>query len=71
MQPKERAWKNREKQHEDILYDLSNATQSLIPVIERRQQEVRRQVLLRHREEEEAKYENKEYLKAYFDEMRS
>ena len=38
--------------------------------MEKRQQELRRQVLLKHREEEDKKFENKDYLRAYFTEMR-
>ena len=60
----------RDKQHEDILHELTNVTQALIPAMEKRQQEIRRQALIRHREEEEKKFEDKTYLKNYFNEMR-
>ena len=38
--------------------------------MERRQKELRRQALVKHREEEERKFEDKEYLKSYFAQMR-
>ena len=62
--------KDKEKQREDVLHELTNVAQTLLPAMERRQQEVRRQALIRHREEEEKKFEDKDYLKAYFNEMR-
>lgn len=58
------------QQHEDILHELSNVTKSLLPHIEMRQKELRHQALIKHREEEEKKFEDKGYLHNYFSEMR-
>ena len=56
--------------HEDILMDLTSATQTFIPKLEQHQSDMQRKLELQRLEAEEKKFEDAEYLKNYFDTMR-